>query len=188
MNLEQFVMENEKTITSLTKQTVSTLKELSESTDGIVVDFADMDHLNQMKVLVKEGFVDKEYRAYSSNDNTEQLVEAYEFYQSDEKKFKKMLESVGKDVIKITYKRHDEAENIICEQVATFEKESDGLPVVVVNESAYEGLINRKKGQHWTKYIGEDGRNLVRQKKLKRFYVEDESTQRRYLYIMPPSK
>lgn len=184
MKKQEILKENAKMVKSISDVTVESLKQLSEAEGKVIVDFEDMDHYQEYQVLVKEGYVEKEYRSYSITEKGTQLLEAYGFYKADEKKFEKAIQE-NDNKLSIEYKHHDEEKNLIENAIATFDVEADGLPVIVVNEEAYAGLIHRQKGQHWRQYLGEDGRNLIRQKKLSRFYVEDETTARRYLYIVP---
>jgi len=185
MNLEEIIKRSAKIVPVLDEGTVDLMKTLIGQ-ESVVVEFDEVTSYEQFRLLVKEGYLDKDYRHYTIKEEGQALVEAYELYKSQPKKFQKILEDKGdKEVVTITYKKHDMKENIICNEVAKFDVEEDGLPVVVVSEDVYANLIHRQKGQHWRQYISEEGRQLVRQKKLARFYVEDETTGRRYLYIVP---
>jgi hypothetical protein len=170
---------------NIADETVKTLNNLKESEESIVVTFEDATHYEQVGVLVNEGYISKEFRDYSITEKGEKLLESIEMYEADPKKYTKLVETDLSKMVVIEYKKHDEVNNIICNESAAFDVESDGLPVIVVNEESYANLIHRTKGQHWVHYLGESGRNLVRQKKLTKFYVEDENTSRRYLYMVP---
>jgi predicted transcriptional regulator len=185
MKKQQFLKESAKMIEMLSEETLGCLKLLNEVEESQLVDFQNIDHYEQFQVMVKEGFVEKDYRHYSITQKGKELLEGVEIFKKQPEKFQKLVNSAQETQIVIEYKMHDEEKNIICNETAAFDVEKDGLPVIVVNEEAYAGLIHRNKGQHWKQYLGEDGRNLIRQKKLERFYVEDEKTGRRYLYCVP---
>jgi predicted transcriptional regulator len=185
MKKQEFLKESANVIESLNEETIATLKALSEAEEKQIVDFQNIEHYEQFQTIVKEGYAEKDYRHYSITEKGKELLEGVELFQKQPQKFQKLVKEDVEGQIVIEYKMHDEEKNIICNETATFDVEKDGLPVIVVNEEAYAGLIHRTKGQHWKQYLGEDGRNLIRQKKLERFYVEDEETARRYLYIVP---
>jgi len=174
-----------KTIEQLSESTIETLKSLTE--EKVIIDFKDMDCYSQVQILVKEGFIQKDYRQYSITTKGKELLENIEYAKTNTKRYQEMIkESVKKDnCVTITYKKHDEENDIICNESVSYDLEKDGIPVVKVNSESYANLINRVRGQHWKQYLGEDARQLIRQKKLERFYVEDEKNGRRYLYIMP---
>lgn len=188
MKKREFYQQSEKIIRTLSEETVSTMKTLSESEESVLLDFQNIEHHEQVQLMVKEGFIAKDYRHYELTKKGTHLLEGVRLFKEEPKKFEKLLEEKNEKAIVIEYKLHDEKQNIIKNQIASFDVEKDGLPIVVVNEDAYTNLIHRSKGQHWKQYLGEDGRNLIRQKKLDRFYVEDEETKRRYLYIVPKNK
>jgi hypothetical protein len=188
MKKQEFLKESAKVIETLSEDTIATLKSLCEAEESQIVDFQNIEHYEQFQVIVKEGFAEKDYRHYTITSKGKDLLEGVEVFQKQPQKFQKLVKAdEGEGQLVIEYKKHDEENNIICNETASFDIEGDGLPVIVVNEEAYAGLIHRTKGQHWKQYLGEDGRNLVRQKKLNRFYVEDVQTARRYLYIVPKS-
>jgi hypothetical protein len=185
MKKQQLIKESAKVIENISDNSIKTLTTLKESETSLVVDFVDIEHYEQMQVLIKEGFVSKEYRQYSITEKGKSLLEGVEVFKTQPDKYKNLIKEDTKNKIVIEYKNHDEKKNVICNETAIFDVEQDGIPVVVVNEDSYAKLLDRSKGQHWKQYLGEDGRNLVRQKKLSRFYVEDKNTGRRYLYIVP---
>lgn len=174
-----------KIIEQLSEDTIATLKALTE--EKVVIDFKNMDVYAQIQILVTEGYLNKDYRHYSINAKGKDLVENINYSQIDPKKYKDALTEkvIRKDVISVSYKAHNEELNTIGNETVSFEMEKDGIPIVKVNEETYANLVHRIRGQHWKQYLGEDARQLIRQKKLERFYVEDEKTNRRYLYIMP---
>jgi hypothetical protein len=178
----EILKESAKTIPLLSEATLTALKSLEE---GSVIDFADMEQYEQFQILVKEGYVSKDYRKYSRTEKGDQLIESCELYKNDRKKFDSLIkeDDASKEYVSIEYKKHDFENDIICTESAKFELEG-GIPVVRVDEEVYANLIHRTKGQHWKQYLGEDGRQLIRQKKLQRFYVESEKTGRRYLYMV----
>jgi hypothetical protein len=185
MKKQEFLKESAKVIEMLSEDSINSLKTLSESTESQIVDFENIEHYEQFQTVVKEGFVKKDYRHYTITEKGKELLEGVQVFKTQPQKFQKLVKEGNENQIVIEYKMHDEARNLICNESASFDVESDGVPVIVVNEEAYAGLIHRSKGEHWKQYLGEDGRNLVRQKKLERFYAEDEKTGRRYLYCVP---
>jgi hypothetical protein len=185
MKKQEFLKESAKTIQGISEDVRDFLVILENSEESQVLNFEGIEQYEQFQLLVKEGYAEKDYRNYSITEKGSQLLEGVEFYREDPKKFDKVINEDTTNNIVIEYKHHDEEKNLIENAIASFEVETDGLPVIVVTEDAYANLIHRQRGQHWRQYLGEDGRNLIRQKKLERFYVQDDSTGRRYLYISP---
>jgi hypothetical protein len=97
-----------------------------------------MEEYEQIQLLVKEGFINKDFRKYILNEEGEQLVKDIEFKQKDPKKFEKLLKenASNKEYISVSYKKHIMEQNIIDTEVAKFEVEEDGIPVVQVNEES----------------------------------------------------
>jgi hypothetical protein len=183
MSKTEILRESAKVLEKLSDDVLDLIKDLNEEK---VVTFDNMGQYEQFQVLVKEGYLEKSYRKYSKTEKCDQLLETQELMVKDQKKFEKMIqeEDTSKEYITVSYKVHDFENDKICNETAKFEVETDGIPVVQVDEEVYANLIHREEGQHWKKYLGEDGRQLIRQKKIKRFYVESEKTGRRYLYIV----
>lgn len=180
--LEQ-LRESAKYFKLLSKELAESLKAIKEST---VVDFQDIETYEKYRLFVKEGLVAKDYRHYKLTQKGQVIVEAFEQYQADPKKFKELVKEHKEGTfVQINYKKHLFESNEIKTAIAKFGLEKDGLPIVKVDEESYSNLIHRTKGQHWKQYLGEEGRQLIRQKKLEKFYVESELTGRRYLYIVP---
>ena len=185
MKIPETLKETAKIVKILSEDTISTLKALTE--EKSVIDFKNMEVYEQIQILVKEGFVSKDYRNYSINSKGKELIQSVDYLKSEPEKYQKAIkEEVKKDnVFSVKYKKHDEKKNLIEDVTETFEIEKDGLPIIKVDEETYAHLIHRLRGQHWKDYLNEGARQLIRQKKLSRFYVEDEKTSRRYLYILP---
>jgi len=164
----------------------STIVELKDINEEKVLEFSNIDEYEQFQVLVREGYVKKNFRRYSITKQGSELLEAHEMYTEHPDKFQDLIkeDKEGVEYISIKYKKHDYDNDVICTEMAKFEMDKDGLPIVKVNEDSYASLIHRTKGQHWKQYLGEDGRQLIRQKKLSKFYVESVKTGRRYLYIL----
>jgi hypothetical protein len=187
MSNKELAIKTAKTVKQLSESTITVFKTLKLD-ETALIDFSNMEQYEQFQILVKEGYVSKEFRHYKLTSSGKELLEMIDFSVSKPQKFAALLvEEVKKDgnQIMIEYRKHDEASNTIAKDVTYFDIEVDGIPVVKVNEETYANLIHRTRGEHWKQYLGEDARQLIRQKKLSRFYVEDESTGRRYLYIMP---
>jgi predicted transcriptional regulator len=185
--------QNAKYAKMLSEKTMDTLKTLTESEEAIKVQFVEGDHYEQVQLLVKEGFVSKEFALYTISEEGQSLYEGVISYNKNAEEIDDQIhqleESEKGNTVSVSYKSHLFEKNLIQSLTATFElDESDGLPVIKVDEASYSGLLHREKGQHWKKYLGEGGRALVRQRKLNKFYVEDESTGRRYLYIVPKTR
>jgi len=174
-----------KMVEQLSEDTIATLKTLTE--EKVIIDFKNMDVYAQVQILVKEGFIQKDYRQYSITAKGKELVENVDYSKTNTKRYQEMIkENVKKDnCVTITYKKHDEENDIICNESVSYDLEKDGIPIIKTTKEVYENLIHRIRGEHWKQYLGEDARQLIRQKKLERFYVEDEKNGRRYLYIMP---
>jgi len=183
MDKIQNLKESAKLMGKISEDVFAILEGLNEPT---VINFETIEQYEQLQLLVKEGYVKKDFRKYSNTELAKGLLEAKQLKGKDKKKFEKLIQEdvAGKEYIKISFKNHDFDTDTICNEVAKFELDKDGLPIVVVNEEVYAKLIHRTEGQHWKQYLGEDGRQLIRQKKLQRFYVENEKTGRRYLYIV----
>jgi hypothetical protein len=186
MTKTEAIKKSAKLVDKLSEETIVTLKSLTIE-EAKVADFNNIEHYEQFQLLIKEGYATKEFRQYKITELGKQLLEVVELSKTHPQKYHDLLkeEKKGEECIVLEYKKHDEAKNLIVNDVTRFEVESDGIPVIKVNEEAYANLIHRSRGEHWKQYLGEDGRQLVRQKKLTRFYVEDEVTGRRYLYIVP---
>lgn len=183
MKINESLKQSAKVLSKINDNTVEFLKSLT--LEESFVDFQDLEQYEQVKLLVKEGYVLKNYRKCSITKKGQELLECNTLKQKDVQKFEKMLlENTSEKHIEVTYKVHDEEKNIICNETVIFNLAKDGLPIVRVDEEAYANLIHRTKGQHWKQYLGEDGRQLIRQKKTKRFYVESKETGRKYLYIV----
>jgi hypothetical protein len=176
-----------KVVSKLSEDSLASLKSLLNIEEAKVLDFNGIEHYEQFQSLVKEGYASKEFRHYKITEDGKTLLEAVDMAKTNAQKFNDLLkeEKDSSKQIVLEYKKHDEAKNLITTDVAKFDIETDGIPVIKVNEEAYANLIHRSRGEHWKQYLGEDGRQLIRQKKLARFYVEDETTGRRYLYIVP---
>ena len=165
----------------------TTVKYLSQLTEGTkILQFENLDERNSFQKYVEEGFVEKDYRSYTLTEKGSELLECHAVYNSDTRKYEQLLKEGNENTITIKYKIHEEKENVIKDEYVVFDvNPQDNIPVVQVDEDVYANLIHRERGQHWKQYLGEDGRQLIRQKKLTKFYVEDINTKRRYLYIMP---
>lgn len=184
MSKIQVLKESAKYFDKISEETFSKLVSLTEEKQ--FVDFDNVDQYEQFQLMVKEGYLEKSFRNYSITPKGKDLLEARTVYVETPEKFNRLItEDVGTDCVVISYKKHEFKTNTICTEEAKFELEKDGIPVVKVSEEVYANLIHRERGQHWKQYLGEEGRQLIRQKKLSRFYVEDESTGRRYLYLVP---
>lgn len=174
----------------LSEKTMESMNALLEAEETIKIQFSESDHYEQVQMLVKEGYISKEFGQYDITDEGKELHEGILAYNKNseemEDQIKQLDEKTNENVVSVEYKSHLFEKNLIQSLTATFDlDENDGLPIIKVDEGSYSGLLHREKGQHWKKYLGEGGRALVRQKKLSKFYVEDESTGRRYLYIVP---
>ena len=172
----------------LAEGTKALLDQMRTITEAIVPDFNEMNEYEQFGILARQGILEKDYRNFSLSERGQQMLEDWDFVVKNPKEFKKMMrESAGEArYMTVKFKRVDEEKDIIEDAEARFElTEDDNLPVVALTAENYAGLLNRSKGQHWRQYLGEEGRQLVRQKKPGRFYVQNEDTGRRYLYIVP---
>ena len=177
----------------LSDKTVDSLATLKESEETLKIIFSESEHYEEVQMLVSEGFISKDFGQYDITEEGEKLLEGINSYKENPEAYEAQIVENEKEedenTITVTYKSHIFEQNIIEQATATFYlDENDGLPIVPVSASAYSGLLNREKGQHWKKYLGEEGRQLIRQKKLSKFYVEDADTGRRYLYIVPKKK
>jgi DNA-binding PadR family transcriptional regulator len=175
------------------------LKTLRESEGYTTIDVSDMEQYGALKGLAEDGFVEKNALQFKITESGLALLESIEAYVENAKidltestvidlQEKAQFEEAyaNRDVISITYMRSSpHQENIIESATAQFEKETDGLPIIPVNEESYKGIINRQPGQHWRRYVGEAGRKLIRDKKLERVYIQNESTGYKYLYCIP---
>lgn len=183
MKIDENLKQSAKILNQINSNTITMLKSLTLEESH--VDFQDIEQYDQIKLLVKEGYVAKNYRKFAITKKGQELLECNAIKEKDVEKFEKMLlEKSSEKHISVTYKIHNEAENIICNETVIFNISKDGLPIVRVDEESYANLIHRSKGQHWKQYLGEEGRQLIRQKKVKRFYVESKETGRKYLYIV----
>jgi hypothetical protein len=183
MKINEKLKQNAKVLKSINENTLALLKTLTLQES--FVDFQDLEQYDQLKILVKEGYVTKTYRKCAITEKGKELLECNTIRETSPEKFEKLLlEKTSDKHIEITYKVHNEEKNIIRNEVAIFNVSKDGLPIVQVDEESYANLIHRTKGQHWKQYLGEEGRQLIRQKKVQRFYVESKETGRKYLYIV----
>lgn len=184
MQKEQILKESANFIKSVNDSTVELLRGLSEEKQS--VKFEEVEQYEQFKIAVAEGFVDKNLSKYSITEKGRMMLEGYSLYKDDVKKFEKLIteDKEGTEYVRIKYKKHDFETDTICTEIAKFELDVDKTPIVVVEEDVYANLIHRTKGQHWKQYLGEEGRQLIRQKKLDKFYVQSEKTGRKYLYII----
>lgn len=186
-NVER-IIESVGIVETLAEGTIALLEQMRTLTEAVVPDFNEMVEYDQFNVLAKQGLLEKDYRNFNLSERGVQMLEDAEFVAKNPDEYKKMLRENSGDAkfMTIKYKRMVEEEDIIEDAEARFElTEDDNLPIVSLTAENYSGLLNRNKGQHWRQYLGEEGRQLVRQKKLKRFYVENADTGRRYLYIVP---
>ena len=170
----------------LTEYMLSTLNLLKEEGKK-KLHFETVQSYESIQEFVQEGYVYKEDRIYSLTEKGE----AFLFECSKKLDKKQELEERHRKtkVMEVSYKELNEAHNHIETKTQEFELDPvDGLPVIVVEEASYTGLLNRDVGQHWRKFIGEAGRKLIRDKKIRKFYVENKGTNRRYLYIIPEKK
>jgi hypothetical protein len=192
-NLAEQLRQNSKYAKLLSEKTMETLTTLTKAEEAMKITFVESEHYEQIQLLVKEGFITKEFALYSITGEGETLVEGVVEYNANpeelEDQIHQLTEKDKGNTVSVEFKSHLFEKNLIQSLTATFElDQSDGLPIIKVNEKSYSGLLHRERGQHWKKYLGEGGRALVRQKKLAKFYVEDEATGRRYLYIVPPKR
>lgn len=189
-NLQSKLREISKYASIISDKTLDTLNKLNISNESIKIQFSESTHYEQIQLLVNEGFIEKSFALYALTESGKTLLEGVVSYKENpslvEEQIKQINESEQKNVITINYKSHIFEQNLISNLTATFQiDENDSLPIVKVDGPSYSGLLHRENGQHWKKFIGESGRALVRQKKLSKFYVEDSSTGRKYLYIVP---
>ena len=92
---------------------------------------------------------------------------------------------IKESYIKVSYKKKHDELDLIESVTDKFLLTEDGIPVLRVEPSAYKSLLDRNRNEHWSRYVGLGGSKLIKQKKLKRFYVENTENKRRYLYIVP---
>ena len=111
MKKQKLLKESAKTIESISEGTVELLKSMIE--EAKVLDFQNMDQYQEIQILVKEGYVEKDYRNYSITKKGGELLEGVEVYQNDPKKFEKLVTATDENSIVIEYKHHDEEKNII---------------------------------------------------------------------------
>jgi len=193
MNLQEKVKQSVKILKLVSEGTIDVLRTLGLK-ESKLISFDDADVYDQFKFLVKEGFLAKDYRHYTLTEKGQSLIESFDYRKEEPKKYERLLEEVDADAkfVEVTYKRHSLKENTIGRVTERFELVSDGglsegIPMFVVNEETYSNLINRMRGQHWRQYLPEGACRLIKEKKLQRFYIQDESTGRQYLYFMPPA-
>jgi hypothetical protein len=186
-NVER-VIESVSIMEKLAEGTKHLLEQMRTLTESVVPDFGDLTEYEEFKLLAKQGILEAEYRNYTMTQRGQEMLEDNDWVNKNPKEYKKMLKENAGDAkyMTIKYKMIDEEKDLIEDAEARFElTEDDNLPVVSLTAENYSGLLNRSKGQHWRQYLGEEGRQLIRQKKLGRFYVQNEDTGRRYLYIVP---
>jgi predicted transcriptional regulator len=196
MNLNESTLQTEK-IQAVILETLQTLRK----EEGYkFIEMTDMGYYTALKGLVSEGYLDKNGMQFKITEKGLGLLEALETYiertrmqvtESTVIDLKEMAtfteEYNNRDVIKVEYMRESLNQSGVIESaVVEFEKDAnDGLPIIPVTEEAYKGLIDRAPGQHWRRYVGEAGRKLIRDKKLEKVYIMNETTERRYLYEVP---
>lgn len=183
---------------NITEAVLNNLKQMRLSENGINIDYEDMTHYETLKSLSESGYLVRQSRHYQLTEKGSNLLEDIESYLEDSKisvsegftvdlntLYNLKEEKDRKDVVRISYMRKHPTEDLIESHVAVFEKDFDGTPIIVVNPENYLNILNRELGEHWRKYVGEAGRKLIREKKLSKVYLQNESTGRRYLYEVP---
>jgi predicted transcriptional regulator len=179
---------------------LETLRSLRDAEGYQHFEVTDMEAYATMKGLVNEGFLEKNGLHFKITESGLELLESIETYLERSKT--ELTESTvldvaemvafteaynNRDTVSVEYIRESLNQSGILENAtAVFEKDdTDGLPIIPVTEEAYKGLIDRQPGQHWRRYVGEAGRKLIRDKKLSKVYVMNESTGYKYLYVVP---
>lgn len=163
--------------------------ELLKENNGSTIEINDIKTLDAIKYLKEEKYVTME-----EVDNvkryfvTEEGLNHLEFTKFQEEKEQEAEAQIEENFVTVTYKRKHDKMDMIVDHTEKFILESDGIPVISVSKSNYKNILDRTYNEHWGKYIGESGAKLVKTKKLKRFYVENEETKRRYLYCVPQDK
>lgn len=183
MKKKEDLQRSAKLFESTSEKMMGLLGTLTE--EKTIVQFDNLEDRTAFQNFVAEGYASKEYRSYSITEEGKKLLETYSTYKGDKKKFDRLLKIDEANTTSVTYKVHNSENNTIINECAVFDVDTDGIPIIQVSEDVYTNLLHREKGQHWGQYLGEDGRQLIRQKKLSKFYVESEETGRRYLYIVP---
>lgn len=173
----------EKSIDKKTAVFVAECMETLSKEGSVKIRFETVAQFEAMQQLVKEGLLTKEDKIYSLTEKGHEYVKQIErdkIMEADKKRVEALKESV-----EVKFKQMDDNGRLVT-LTETFELDrTDRLPVIRVDESGYRGLIDRRPGQHWSKFLGEAGRKLVRDRKLTKFYVENVKTGGKYLYIVP---
>jgi hypothetical protein len=145
--------------------------------------FDSVEQFEALKEFVKEGYLTKEDKIYSLTEKGSSYLKECE--DKIEKAAKEDLKRKMEMFVEVSYKQMGEDGKMVTLTEAFELDATDRLPVIRVDESGYRGLLDRRPGQHWAKFLGEAGRKIVREKKLEKFYVENVKTGNRYLYIIP---